>query len=117
MQDKAKSFMLIMGQCVQPLRTTLESRTEFPEIRKKRDVVALMKMIETLVFGMEKTQNTNWRLAKQEKKFRHLKQDNTRLLAQAEAVKKCGGVLVPANKVNAGDQEKEAAEAAHLACV
>ena len=36
-QDKAKSFMLIVGQCVHPLRTVLESRTEFPARHQKEE--------------------------------------------------------------------------------
>ena len=39
-----------------------------------------------------------------------------RYLAQAAAAEQCGAVLLPQDKVNAGEQERVAARDAHLAC-
>ena len=124
-KEKASTFMVVQGQCVQTLRNALEAKPEYPKVRKDRDVKKLMEMIETLVHGTERTQNKNWRLYKQTRKLYTIIQDKgepeasfgNRYLAQAESVEKCGGVLMSAEGAKETDPDKRlAAREEYLAC-
>ncbi len=123
-KEKAQSFMLVLGQCVVPLRNALESKGDFTTIRKDRDVVELISRIETLVYETDKKQNQNYMLYKQLRKLCNVVQARgeseadyaMRFRAQAETVEKSGGVLVPSKFAAATDDEKAKAKEAFLAC-
>ena len=103
-EASSKSFFLIVGQCVTPLRNALEALPDYPEARDNRNVVKLVEMMRTLIQGTEKKQNKYVRQWNQMKKlFKDTEQQDgepdsiygARLMAQAESAEKCGAVLLP----------------------
>jgi hypothetical protein len=125
-QDKAKVFLIIMGQCKPAMRNKLEALKKYETLEEEDDVAGLMEEIRVLVYATDNTQYEYWKMQASMKTLVNLRQGEkealqvfaTRFLKQVESTEEIWGELYPRIKVGESiEGVQKPARDAFLACL
>ena len=124
-QDKAKAFLIIMGQCSIAMTNKLESLAEYADLKKNKDVAGLLRTIKELVYSTDKSQYEfmamqakmrnihNIRMKEGENLPNYLK----RFLEQQQATEALWGELIPMKLKGKATAVQDKGKNQYLACL
>ena len=124
-QDKAKAFLIIMGQCTIAMTNKLESLAEYADLKKNKDVAGLLRTIKELVYSTDKSQYEymamqakmrnihNIRMKEGENLPNYLK----RFLEQQQATEALWGELIPMKLKGKATAVQDKGKNQYLACL
>ena len=123
--DKFKTFRLIMGQCTGTMRQKMEAIPEFKEWESKSNVVALLKAMKELVYSSDKGQHPAWVAQAQMKKLVLTQQEpneslenfTKRFEAQLEVTEQHWGQLTPWKFKSERETKQVTERDQYLACM
>ena len=102
-EQKAKVFVVILGQCSSEVKNKLANDTGFENLEENDDVVGILKMLKGMAFSTDGVQNVFWSLQGVLRRLTAINQGpsesvanyHKRFLATTEVIEEQWGLFVP----------------------
>jgi len=113
-ENKAKVFVVVLGQCSQVVKSNLESDDDFADLEQNDDVVGLMAKLKEMAFSTAGIQDPFWNLQNLLRRLTVMNQGTSesvtnyhkRFLASTQVIEAMWGMFVPTRLV-AGDTDDD----------
>jgi hypothetical protein len=124
-ENKAKVFRIIIGQCEQTMKGTVERADGFGKIEKKDNLIGLLGKIRDLAYTTDNVQYEFWTMQATMRRLMTVRQGTKesldaftkRFLSQQEVTEDVWGELIPQMMKGKAVVEQEKARHKFLACV